>query len=55
MLPATAKIRRRRPKSGRDRTEEDEDEEEEEVGVHMWENRGHLVMEVPWFKSKVEP
>lgn len=23
----------------------------EEVGVHMWENRGQLVMEVPWFKA----
>ena len=49
-LPVTAKIRRRRPKNGRD-----SNEEEEEIGVHMWENRGQLVIEVPWFRSKVEP
>ena len=51
-IPHGARIRRRVPKNGRDI---DEEEEEEELGVHMWENRkGSLVMEVPWFKSKVE-
>ena len=30
---------------------EDEDEDEE-IGVHMWEKRGKLVMEVPWFKME---
>ena len=28
-----------------------EGDEDEEIGVHMWENRGKLVMEVPWFKT----
>ena len=28
-----------------------DDAEDEEIGVHMWENRGKLVMEVPWFKT----
>ncbi|KAI4160680.1 MAG: hypothetical protein LQ342_005519 [Letrouitia transgressa] len=27
-----------------------EDEEEEEIGLHMWENRGDVVLEVPWFR-----
>lgn len=31
--------------------EEDDDDEDEEIGVHMWERRGKLVMEVPWFKT----
>ena len=30
---------------------EDEDEDEE-IGVHMWERRGKLVMEVPWFNME---
>ena len=30
----------------------DEDDEDEEIGVHMWEKRGKLVMEVPWFKME---
>ena len=29
----------------------DEDEDEDEIGIHMWENRGKLVMEVPWFEK----
>ena len=29
-----------------------EDDEDEEIGVHMWERRGKLVMEVPWFKME---
>ena len=28
----------------------EDDDEDEEIGVHMWERRGKLVMEVPWFK-----
>ena len=28
-----------------------EEDEDEEIGVHMWETRGKLVMEVPWFKK----
>ena len=30
---------------------EDEDEEEDEIGVHMWENRGRLVLDVPWLQD----
>ena len=29
-----------------------EEDEEEEIGVHMWEKRGKLFMEVPWFRTK---
>ena len=28
------------------------EDEDEEIGVHMWENRGKLVMDVPWFKRE---
>lgn len=28
-----------------------EEDDIEEIGVHMWENRGNLVMEVPWFRT----
>ena len=49
--PHRARIRRRVPQNGRDLHDESE---EEEIGVHMWENRkGSLVLEVPWFNSKV--
>ena len=51
--PYIARIRRRIPKNAR--YVHDDEDEEEEIGVHMWENRkGSLVMEVPWFKSRVE-
>ena len=37
------------------RNEEDEnDEDEDEIGLHMWENGGSVVLDAPWFKSKVE-
>ena len=36
------------------RNDDDEnDEDEDEIGLHMWENNGNLVLDVPWFKSKV--
>lgn len=48
----TGTIIRHRPKNGRDIDDEDA---EEEIGVHMWENnKGKLVMEVPWFNPKDE-
>lgn len=47
--PMKAKLKKRGTKrAGDDNAEEDEDEE---IGVRMWENRGKLVMEVPWFKT----
>ncbi len=50
--PHKARFRKSIPKNARFVHEEDE---EEEIGVHMWENnRGSLVLEVPWFRSKVE-
>ena len=30
---------------------DDEEDEEEEIGVHMWENRGKLILDVPWLKD----
>ena len=30
----------------------DEEDEEEEIGVHMWENRGKLILDVPWLKDQ---
>ena len=30
----------------------DDDDDEEEIGVHMWENRGKLILDVPWFKDQ---
>ena len=55
ILPVAGKVTRPTPpkerKHGRDQGEE---LEEEEIGVHMWENRGKLVMEVPWFKTKLD-
>ena len=42
-----AKIKKHGAKRARDHAEEDEDEE---IGVHIWEKRGKLVVEVPWFK-----
>ena len=37
-------------KCGGGRAGHGDEEADEEIGVHMWENRGNLVMEVPWFK-----
>lgn len=31
-----------------------EEDEDEDIGVHMWEKRGKLVMEVPWFKTECQ-
>ena len=28
-----------------------EDDEEDEIGLHMWENHGNVVLEVPWFRK----
>ncbi len=32
----------------------DDEEDEEEIGVHMWENRGKLILDVPWLKDQGE-
>jgi hypothetical protein len=29
-----------------------EEDEEEEIGLHMWEARGKMVLEVPWFREE---
>jgi len=29
----------------------DDDNEEEEVGLHMWENRCRVILEIPWFRT----
>lgn len=51
--PMKGRMTRRIPTNGKDLDEEGC--EEEEIGVHMWENRkGSLIMEVPWFKSRIE-
>ena len=47
--PMKAKIKKHGAKGAGDDAEEDE---EEEIGVHMWEQRGKLVMEVPWFRTQ---
>ena len=51
----TAKINatatRRRTKHDTRWYDEDEDEEEE-IGLHMWENRGKLILDVPWLKNR---
>ena len=31
----------------------DENDDEEEIGLHMWENRGRVILEVPWFKTSM--
>ena len=49
--PMKAKVKKHSAKGAAGTAEGDEDEDEE-VGVHMWENRGKLVMEVPWFKAE---
>ena len=48
--PMNAKVKKHRGKGAGGNA--DEDDEDEEIGVHMWEKRGNLVMEVPWFKME---
>ena len=31
----------------------DENDDEGEIGLHMWENRGRVILEVPWFKTSM--
>ncbi|KAL8822757.1 MAG: hypothetical protein Q9191_006515 [Dirinaria sp. TL-2023a] len=33
---------------------DEEEEQEEEIGLHMWENRGKVILEVPWFKNPAQ-
>lgn len=47
--PIKAKVKKHGAKGAGDNIEEDEDEE---IGVHMWEQHGQMVMEVPWFKPE---
>ena len=55
-IPINATLRKHNPNRKRQSTDEDdEEEEEEEIGVHMWENRGKVILDAPWFKSKEEP
>ena len=49
--PMKAKVKKHGGK-GSGGNAEDDDDEDEEIGVHMWEKRGKLVMEVPWFKME---
>ena len=49
--PLKAMIKKRGGKGAGQHSEADGDEE---IGVHMWEKRGKLFMEVPWFKSDVD-
>ncbi|MCJ1457114.1 hypothetical protein MMC28_007480 [Mycoblastus sanguinarius] len=53
ILPVAAKVKRDSKRKGR--SGHDEDDEEEEIGIHMWEVRGNLVLEVPWFKKEADP
>ena len=48
-LPTKAKVKR----PSRDCNNNDNGEDtDEEIGIHMWEKKGKLVMEVPWFKMQ---
>ena len=47
--PVNATLRRHNPNRRRRSADEDD---EEEIGVHMWENRGKLILDAPWFKSR---
>ena len=47
--PMKAKVKKHGGKGGGHNAEDDE---EEEIGLHMWEKRGKLVMEVPWFRTE---
>lgn len=40
------------PRGRHHNNKEEDDEEEEEIGVHMWENRGKLILDVPWLKDQ---
>ena len=53
-IDATATKRKAKHRSGwYDEDEDDEEEEEEEeIGLHMWENRGKLIMDVPWLRDR---
>ena len=52
--PIRATIKRHLPQRGRNGGEEAE-EEEEEIGIHMWENKGKVKIERPfWFNSELE-
>ncbi|KAK4697180.1 hypothetical protein P7C71_g851, partial [Lecanoromycetidae sp. Uapishka_2] len=42
---------RHKSKSGRRGGNDDVDDEKEEIGLHMWENRGKLVLDVPWLQD----
>lgn len=50
--PIRATLKKHFPKRSQDGKQEDDDEEE--VGVHEWERRATLVLEVPWFKTKID-
>ena len=54
ILPAVAKVKGHGAKKARGDDDADGDDEEEEIGIHMWENRGKLVLEVPWFRRHKE-
>lgn len=43
-LSARGRVTRHNPRPG-------DDDDEDEIGLHMWENRGKVVLEVPWFKT----
>ena len=43
-LSARGRVTRHNPRPG-------DDDDEEEIGLHMWENRGKVVLEVPWFRT----
>ena len=47
--PMGMTVTERGVRKGGDDADEDEDEE---IGIHMWERRGNLVMEVPWFRAE---
>ena len=47
--PMKAKVMEHVARKVGDNAEVDEDEE---IGIHMWERRGKLVMEVPWFQTE---
>ena len=31
-----------------------DDDDEEEIGLHMWEQKGRVILEVPWFRTAVQ-
>ena len=48
-LPAKAKVKK---PSGNGNNNDNDEDTDEEIGIHMWEKKGKLVMEVPWFKMQ---